>query len=175
MSQSIVALEQRKEQASKNIAEVKTLQAEYLQSLRRAQALLVTNGLGQTLAFLKAKSSKATNNFLLKHVSEWILLLHDAGVERGESNISPKPEPEAASGGAEKQEKLDGEDAKQDEPKDTAEKAQKPKRRGDLLNLILKRDSAFLRWATQESLTFLSCLLECAEEQQANQTTSESA
>jgi CRISPR-associated protein Cmr5 len=63
----------RASSAWKKIAEVKTNQKEYGTLARRLPALIQTNGLGQTLAFLRSKPDKPHFKILYEHVSDWIV------------------------------------------------------------------------------------------------------
>jgi len=53
------------------ISEVKSNQAEFKSLVRNFPALVMSNGLGQALAFLKAKG-KPAHEQLYKFVSEWV-------------------------------------------------------------------------------------------------------
>lgn len=56
-----------------NIEKVKTNQKEYGTLARKLPALIQTNGLGQTLAFLRSKPDKRHFKMLYQHVSNWVI------------------------------------------------------------------------------------------------------
>jgi CRISPR-associated protein Cmr5 len=74
VSQQRTLEQKRAKGAWQNIAQVKgeSYQKEYGSLVRRAPADIQINGLGQTLAFWRAKG-KHEHNTLYKHVSDWVM------------------------------------------------------------------------------------------------------
>jgi CRISPR-associated protein Cmr5 len=77
MSQQKTLEQKRAKQAWDNVRNVKgkSYESEYATIALRASSLIQTNGLGQTLAFLKAKGKGQEENaheVFFKHISAWV-------------------------------------------------------------------------------------------------------
>ncbi|GAB4440169.1 MAG: hypothetical protein Kow00120_08210 [Anaerolineae bacterium] len=63
----------RAKQAWRDVEGVGEDQTKYGTLARKLPALIQTNGLGQTLAFLKSKKKESATQLLYRHLSSWVM------------------------------------------------------------------------------------------------------
>ena len=73
LSQQQLSEQARASHAWDNVEKVRSNQKEYGTLARKLPALLQTNGLGQTLAFIRSKPDKPHFEMLYRHLSDWVV------------------------------------------------------------------------------------------------------